>query len=549
MAKRTLYYGGPVITMEEPLYADALLVKGGKIEAVGSFDELKGLIASLPVDDARQVEYRDLKGCTLLPAFLDPHSHFSQYASSLLQIPLDETESIPEIQDRIREFIRGNHTAPGQWLIARGYDHNLLAKNRHLTRWDLDEAAPSNPLLVQHRSGHLGVFNTLALDELGVTPQTPSPSGGLIGVKDGELTGYMEENAFMEYLKKAPSPSLDDLTGAFQKVQDRYASYGITTIQDGMIVDQMVPLYKMLLGNHLLKLDLVGYPGAENSQKFMKEFSHCIKTYQSRFKIGGYKIFLDGSPQGRTAWMRAPYLPDSSGQTDYCGYGTMSDEAVLAAVRMAADQGLQLLAHCNGDAAAEQYLCAFETAYKESGTASPKEFTAPLRPVIIHAQLIGADQLARAAELGLIPSFFIAHVYYWGDTHIRNFGMERASAISPASSAKALDIPYTFHQDSPVLEPNMLETVWCAVNRLTRSGIPLGPDQRISALDALKGVTINAAYQYFEEDRKGSLAPGKLADLVILGDNPLEVSPEAIRHIPVIETIKEGETIYRNPDF
>ena len=127
--------------------------------------------------------------------------------------------------------------------------------------------------------------------------------------------------------------------------------------------------------------------------------------------------------------------------------------------------------------------------------------------------------------------------------------MERASAISPASSAKALDIPYTFHQDSPVLEPNMLETVWCAFNRLTRSGIPLGPYQRISALDALKGVTINAAYQYFEEDRKGSLAPGKLADLVILGDNPLEVSPEAIRHIPVIETIKEGETIYRNPDF
>ncbi len=549
MAKWTLYYGGPIITMEEPLCADALLVKDGSIEGVGSFDELKGRIPSPPETDARQVEYRDLKGCTLMPAFLDPHSHFSQYANSLLQIPLDEMKSIPEIQNKIREFIRANRTAPGQWLIAKGYDHNLLAEGRHLTCWDLDAAAPSNPLLVQHRSGHLGVFNTLALDELGVTPQTPSPSGGLIGVQDGHLTGYMEENAFMEYLKKAPSPSPDDLIGAFQKVQDRYASYGITTIQDGMIVDQMAPLYKMLLDHHLLKLDLVGYPGAEGGLEFINSFPHCIKAYQNHFKIGGYKIFLDGSPQGRTAWMREPYLPDASGQTDYCGYGTMSDEAVLSAVNLAAEQGLQLLAHCNGDGAAEQYLRAFETAYKESGAASPKEFTAPLRPVIIHAQLIGTDQLEKAACLGLIPSFFIAHIYYWGDTHIRNFGIERASRISPAASARALNIPYTFHQDSPVIEPNMLETVWCAVNRLTRNGVLLGEGERISVLDAFKGITIHAAYQYFEENSKGSLAPGKLADLVILGDNPLTVSPESIRDIPVIETIKEGETIYRNPKF
>ena len=145
----------------------------------------------------------------------------------------------------------------------------------------------------------------------------------------------------------------------------------------------------------------------------------------------------------------------------------------------------------------------------------------------------------------MIPSFFVAHVYHWGDIHIKNYGMERASRISLAKSAQDKGIIYTFHQDSPVIEPNMLETIWCAVNRITKNGVLLGNDERISPLDALKAVTKNAAYQYFEEDIKGTLKEGKLADLVILDKNILKVDPMKIKDIQVVETIKEGETIFK----
>ena len=163
---------------------------------------------------------------------------------------------------------------------------------------------------------------------------------------------------------------------------------------------------------------------------------------------------------------------------------------------------------------------------------------------MIHAQLVGRDQLPRLKALGMIPSFFVAHVYHWGEVHVKNFGLERAEHISPAGTACALGIPFTFHQDSPVIRPNMMETVWCAVNRRTKTGRLLGEEERISTLEALKAVTVYAAYQYFEEDRKGSLAVGKAADFVILGQDPLTADPMALRDIPVLETIKDGRTIW-----
>ena len=245
------------------------------------------------------------------------------------------------------------------------------------------------------------------------------------------------------------------------------------------------------------------------------------------------KIFLDGSPQGRTAWMRKPYEG-----TDFCGYPTMTDEAVLDAFLQAAEEKTQLLAHVNGDAAAAQYLRCLSQAEKKAPV------LAELRPVIIHGQLMGKDQLIQAARLHTVISFFVAHVYHWGDTHIRNFGMERASRISPAASALQLGIPVTFHQDSPVIPPDMLETIWCAAVRRTRAGITLGKDEAISPEEALKSVTIRVAFQYGEEREKGSITPGKYADLIILDQNPLTVSPQDIPSIQVLETYKEGLCIW-----
>lgn len=200
---------------------------------------------------------------------------------------------------------------------------------------------------------------------------------------------------------------------------------------------------------------------------------------------------------------------------------------------------MQLLAHCNGDAACAQYLAALETAAGEGVD------LAAMRPVMIHAQLLGRDQLPAVKRLGVIPSFFVAHVYHWGDIHWENLGPDRADGISPAGSAAELGIPFTFHTDAPVIPPDLLETVWCAVDRVTRSGRLLGAEERVDARTALEAVTANTAFQYFEERDKGTLSPGKRADLVILDRDPLAVPPEELRDIRVLETWKDGAAIFR----
>ena len=212
---------------------------------------------------------------------------------------------------------------------------------------------------------------------------------------------------------------------------------------------------------------------------------------------------------------------------------------MLELVCRAGAEGMQLLAHCNGDAACAQYLAVLEAAAREGVD------LAAMRPVVIHAQLLGRDQLPAVKRLGAIPSFFVAHVYHWGDIHRENLGPGRADRISPAGSAAELGIPFTFHTDAPVIPPDILETVWCAVNRTARSGRRLGPEERVDVRTALKAVTANAAFQYFEERDKGTLTPGKRADMVVLDRDPLAVPPEELRAIQVLETWKDGVPIFR----
>ena len=167
----------------------------------------------------------------------------------------------------------------------------------------LDRCAPENPMVLQHQSGHMGVFNSMALQMLGVTLETPAPEGGLIEKRDDRLTGYMEENAFVSYLQKTPMPDLPTLLDAYERAQNLYASHGITTVQEGMMVDALIPLYRQLTEQNLLKVDVVGFPGRAAGEAFFNAFPASVNRYERHFKIGGIKIFLDGSPQGKTAWM------------------------------------------------------------------------------------------------------------------------------------------------------------------------------------------------------------------------------------------------------
>lgn len=538
------YVNGTILTMDNGKTADAVWTHDGLIRAVGTREEIDAL-----APDAKEI---DLEHRVMLPAFIDPHSHLSSYAASLLQVALDGCSSGEEIGQRIAAFRQANHVADGEWILAKGYDHNLLPGARHPSLAQIDSWAPENPLAIQHASGHFGLFNSRALAAFGITVQTPSPEGGRILQSGGKLTGGLEENAFFTYMKKTPLPGMEALVQAYQQAQRNYASYGITSVQEGYAVGQMVPLYQGLLAAKALFLDVTAYAAPADADAWFTAFPASIKQYDRHLRLGGYKIFLDGSPQGRTAWMRTPYCnPDNaetasadSGSTGadsgYCGYGTMQDEEVLQAIRMASAHQMQILAHCNGDAAAKQYLDCLQKVNETTPVSA-------LRPVMIHAQLVGIDQLPQLAALSVIPSFFVAHVYHWGDIHIRNFGPDRAAQISPAASAARLGLPFTFHQDTPVIAPDMMETVWCAVNRLTGSGVLLGAQERITPQMALEAITSHAAYQYFDEAGKGTITAGKVADFVILDQNPLTVPPQELRNIRVCRTIRRDEVIYERP--
>lgn len=513
---KKIFYNGNIITMEKNINVEAVLIEGDKIIEIGNFSDISNKYS--------EAEKIDLMGKTLMPSFIDAHSHFSGTATALLQISLEEANSIKEILEKINSFIKDSNLEKNKWIVARGYDHNQLKEKKHPTCEDLDKITIEFPIVIQHKSGHVGVFNSKALELLGVN------------IKEKEsLTGYMEENEFIDCLQKISLPNSKDIFNAFFKAQEKYLSNGITTVQDGMMVDKMIPLYDGIIKSKFLKLDLVGYVDREADISFFNSFKDSKMKYKDNFKIGGYKIFLDGSPQAKTAWMLNPYL----GEEEYSGYGTMKYEDVCDGIRKATINNMQILAHCNGDAATKQFIDAIRK-IKDEGYDIEK-----LRPVMIHAQLLPLDQIGEVKELGIIPSFFVAHVYHWGDVHIKNFGFERAANISPAKSALENNITFTFHQDSPIIEPNMIETIYCATNRITKSGVVLGDNQKIEVMEALKAVTINAAYQYFEEDKKGSIKVGKNADFVILDKNPLEIPIKEINSITVLETIKDGITLFK----
>lgn len=521
-----LYHNGDILTMEPQLYAQAVLVVDGRIHSVGTKLELRAI-------GGPDIEEVDLQGRTLMPAFIDAHSHITALAGTLAYADLSRAKSFAEIKTILRSFQVEHGLKKGDWIIGFGYDHNRLAERRHPDKAFLNTVSADTPVLITHKSGHMGAVNQRALEIADIRADTPDPDGGLVGRVEGsrEPNGYLEEKAFMALTAYMPTQDIAEQKALLLRAEREYLKYGVTTIQDGLLREQGFSL----LCDTPLKTDVVGFVDLRQSPALLREHSEYRRVYRGHFRLGGYKILLDGSPQGRTAWMSAPYENAPDG---YQGYPVYSDAQVTEMIGVAMRDRAQLLAHCNGDAAAEQLINCYKRALAEHPDAPA------LRPVMIHAQTVRVDQLEQMKKLHMIPSFFIAHTFYWGDVHRHNLG-RRAYAISPARSALARDLPYTFHQDTPVLPPDMLRTVQCAVTRTTESGVVLGREECISPLEALRGVTINAAYQYFEEAEKGSIRAGKRADLVILSRNPLKTPVREIGGIEVLATVKDGVVCYR----
>ena len=529
-----LYYGGDIVTMREETDApEAVLVTDGKISYVGELAEARR--QCLP--DAEEI---NLKGKTLMPSFIDPHSHIAMLAQYTDFANLGKCTSFKDLAVTLSGWLKEKRLAEGEVLVGYGYDHNFLDEQQHPTKEVLDRVSDTIPVCILHTSGHMCVANSVLLRECGITADTPDPEGGKFGrEEDGTPNGYIEEvPAMVKVLIPVFSRVKADFARQLEKAQQIYLKYGITTVQDGSTNASGFQKLAECAKEQVFHLDVVSYVLADDLEKTAEEYPEYYQKYHNRLKIGGAKIILDGSPQGRSAWLRNPY----EGEETYCGYPAHTQEETDRWVETAVEKGYQLLAHCNGDAASGQYLAAFEKAAAKTPE-NPEKIRA-LRPVMIHCQTVGDDQLDEMKELGMIPSIFVAHTWYWGDVHLKNLGSVRGAHISPARAAMERGLIYNFHQDTPVVEPDMLHTVWCAVNRVTRSGKPIGQEQCIGVYEALKGVTVHGAYAYHEEERKGTLEAGKLADMVILDRNPLKTDKMQIRDIQVLETIKEGETLY-----
>ena len=536
-----IFFNGDIVTMvTEDEVQQAIAIKDGKILYVGSQEDLESY-------QGGSTEMIDLNGRTLLPGFIDAHSHFSLAMQTIdwanvSSPPVSDIKSIDDIIARLKDHRHEKSLGAGEWVIGWGYDPDLLLDQRHPNKLDLDEAFPDQPVFLSHASGHLGVVNSAAIKLLGWSAETPDPQGGQIMRLENsrEPSGLLAETAMHNVRALLPQPDSADLFQLATETFDFYAKNGITTINDGFSTAEYVDMLERLSHSMDFPLDIIALVGFVDMATIFEKRTINFHEYNNRLKYAGVKIIADGSPQGKTALMSDAYLTEVPGCAHDCkGIAVVQQEQLDALLHKLYGDGVQVYTHCNGDAAIDMYLNAHDQAVSAHELDSKE-----LRSVIIHSQFMRPDLIEQYAHYGLIPSYFTNHTFYWGDVHVNNLGMDRAAYTSPIVSTVAADITYTNHTDYPITALDQPFLLWSAVNRVSRSGQVIGPEQRSSVYDALQALTIHAAYQYREEDIKGSLEPGKLADLVILSDNPLKIDPMQIKDIEIMATYKEGQEVY-----
>ena len=536
MSKR-IYHNGTVLTSDKSHpFAKAVLTEDGIIKQV-IYDSAEDIVSSYP-----DAEPFDLEEGTLVPGFVDAHSHFLSTPRELRQLnaaasPLGESNSIEELIASLKRQLAEGRFDAEDYLYAVGYDEAVYPDHALPTKYDLDKVT-DKPLALTHISGHNTVFNSAALKLAGITDDYTPPEDGSVGrFEDGTLTGIFYENARKDVLPEHETNAEKLIRDGLDEALLKYISEGVTTAQDAATGPEEYRTAKALADEGRFPIDIVSYLFGETASLLSDK---SVKEYSGHYRAQGYKLFLDGSPQAKTAWLSKPYHHTLKGQPDdYRGYGIYTDEQLQKLIDNAIAKRWQINIHTNGDEAIEQLI-------RVLGKASERyPYLAETRPVSIHCQTVRSDQLDRIKKLGILVSFFVDHVYYWGDYHyFEILGPERAERISPLGEALEKGISFTTHQDTPVTKQSPLFAIHNAVNRITRSGKILGEKYRITPLDALRAVTINAAYQLFEEDIKGSIEPGKYADFALLDRDITEIPNWEIKDTVVLKTIKQDKVIF-----
>jgi predicted amidohydrolase YtcJ len=545
VGKAILYHNGDILTMEgdSAVYVETLVVRDGKILFAGRKDE------ALKQAGADHTEV-DLQGRFMAPGFIDAHGHaygagFQKMAANILPPPDGTVTDIESLITTLKQWYAdlGKTGKSPKVIVGFGYDDSQLKEKRHPVADDLDKVSNTLPVILVHQSGHLQALNHLALAAVGLDASTADPQGGVIRrEKDGKTpNGVLEETAGAMVMFKLFSKFDSSMSANMVKAGvQAYKEFGFTTVQEGAATPSMVEAYKDMARAGDLDVDVAAYPVLLASRELMDK-QGTSDSYSGHFRIAGIKITQDGSPQGKTAYLSHPYKVPPPGQPKtYRGYPGMPRQSQLdSLVDYAFSKNWQVLMHCNGDAAGDMMIQSVRYASTKLGMADR-------RPVMIHAQTARYDQLDSMKQLGIIPSFFSMHTFYWGDWHRdETLGQERAFRISPAQTAYRKGLIFTEHHDAPVGLPSSIMILHTAVNRTSRTNSVIGEAEKLTPYQALLSLTRYSAYQYFEEKNKGTLTAGKLADLVILDRNPMKVDPKDIIRIHVMETIKEGRTVFK----
>ncbi len=532
---------GNVITVDaRNTIAEAVAIRDDIIVSVGTNNEMDPLIGD-------KTKVMDLTGKTVVPGFIDSHTHNVYIGEflfnfKLLNMATELNPSIIDVQRGIKE--RARETPKGDWIGGRNLDPNSLKEGRWPTREELDASAPENPLILTIRGGHACVVNSRALELADITKDTPNPEGGIIE-KDpvtGEPTGVLRDVPVMN--SAVPQATLEDLKNGLAAASQEYVKTGVTSTCDAGAIDKpdSYRAYQEAVAEGKLKTRTY----LMIHEDFYRNNDLGLRTGfgNNRLRLGAVKLLIDGSIQCFTCAFYEPYLAKETRGLEGLRYTQENlNEIVAEAHRL----GYQVAIHAQGDYGITVAVNAIEHAMEKYPRPDP-------RHRIEHTLCPTMEDLKRMKSLGIIANFYLFHPWFWGDLHINNFiGKERANKMVPVKTALEIGIVSCAHSDCPVCTPNdpvwpsnPLWGMWCAVNRKTRSGVDIGPQEKLTAMEALRVYTINGAYSSFEEDIKGSIEPGKLADMVVLSDNLLEVDPWEIRDITVEKTIIGGKIVYES---
>lgn len=536
-----IFLGGPVLTMDDTRpRTEAVAVLDGRIIAVGPEAEIM-------VHRGDSTELTQLDGRALIPGFFDAHAHvmmggLQALSANLLAPPDGDVTDIDSLLQTLRDWVETNREAVERvnLIIGFGYDNAMLAEQRHPTRHDLDKVSTEIPIYLIHQSGHLGAGNSKALDVAGLTADTPDPAGGVIRRDpDGTPNGVLEETAHIPVVVSLLSRvGVDGFKEMTRAGADLWARFGFTSAEEGRSIPQTVEILREVAREDGFAIDVVTYPDVLVDRDWIA--ANVSPDYENRVRVAGAKLTIDGSPQGFTAWRDRPYYdPVGDYPAGYVGYPAATAEQVTGAIDWAYGSGVQIITHSNGEAASDLLIAAHRQAQDRHGT------DGDLRPVLIHGQFLREDQVDAMKTLGITPSLFPMHTFYWGDWHRdHTVGPALADDISPTGWVHRRGMRFSSHTDAPVALPDSMRVLDATVTRRSRTGDIIGPDQRIDVMTALKAMTLWPAWHHHEDHHKGSIEVGKLADLVILSADPTAVPADDLDQLVVEQTIKEGVTIH-----